>query len=345
MEASVPLFRWRPKTAVPPTPQPSPPPAADTAPGSDPPPALPIDPACGDPDSARLRDALAAADWPTARHLLDGRDPDHLAFMLDMSSSVPGPEQWLPDVIRADLRDTLTPLMYGARVVDWAWDARTGARAKNVGRDQFAVFHERLRLAEDCLQDVVRREPDNTAGWYQLLLVARGLELGEDEAKHRFDQIIARHPTHLRAHLQMLQQLCRKWGGSHEKMHAFAREAAAAAPAGSPLGLLIVYAHIEEWLDLGSEGRGYFKSPEVIASIHAAADRSVRHPDYRPQPGWPTVHNPFAMAFCLAGEHAAAAQQFRVIGDHVTRMPWTYLKGKPGATFLARRTTAYAAVS
>src|SRR5215813_12981219 len=111
-----------------------------------------IDPTLGDPDAAKLRDAMAEHDYATARALLDGRDAEDLSFLIAVASDVTGTEEWLPDVVRTDLHDTTALLLYGARVIRWAWDARTGLRAKYVDRDQFAVFHERLRLAEDCLQ-------------------------------------------------------------------------------------------------------------------------------------------------------------------------------------------------
>ncbi|GAA5198677.1 hypothetical protein GCM10023322_72610 [Rugosimonospora acidiphila] len=36
-------------------------------------------------------------------------------------------------------------------------------QAEYVSQRQFQVFHERLRLAEDCLQDVARRDPGAAA--------------------------------------------------------------------------------------------------------------------------------------------------------------------------------------
>jgi hypothetical protein len=316
------------------------------APPAAPEPSLTIDPAYGDRDAALLRAAMAAGDWPTARGLLlAGHDHDDFAFLVDVASRVPGSERWLPDAVRADLGDPLPLLLYGTRAINWAWEARTGARAKNVGRDQFEVFFERLRLAEDCLQDVVQRDPRNTAALTGLVSLARGLELGQDEARRRFDRVVEQHPTHFRAHVQMLQQVCRKWGGSHEAMHAFARDTVAAAPPGSRLGSLVASAHLEEWMDMGSEGGLYFKSPEVLAQLHAAADRSVRHPDYRQRKGWPQDNNPFAMTFALAFDQAAAAEQFRIIGDLVTELPWAYYRNNAIGAFTSRRATAYAATA
>jgi hypothetical protein len=303
---------------------------------------LTIDPAYGDPDGAAVRAAMAAADWPAARRVLTaGHDSDDFAFLVDVASRVSGCEQWLPDAVRADLGDPLPLLIYGVRAIDWAWEARTRTRAKYVSRDQFQVFFDRLRLAEDCLQDVVRREPGNTAAWTGLVTLARGLQLGQDEAKRRFDRVLAHDPTHFRAHTQMLQQVCRKWSGSHGEMHAFAQQATANAPAGSRLGCLVAWAHLEEWLDMGTQGGKYFSNPQVLAELRTAARRSVCHPSYRPRKGWPQDRNPFAMTFALAGDQAAAAEQFRAIGDLVTELPWGYHSDGAIGGFTARRAKAY----
>jgi hypothetical protein len=306
---------------------------------------VPIDPDFGDPELARMRQALAAGDWPTASGILErAGGPDDLAAFVDVARSVPGCEAWLPDVIRADLQSTLPLLLYGARVTGWAWDARTGALAEYVSQDQFQVFWERLAIAEDSLQGVVRREPHNATAWYELVIVARGLELGTDEARRRFDEVVARHPEHIRAHQQMLQQLCLKWGGSHEAMHAFARNAMLGAPEGSPLGHLVAIAHLEHWLYLTRDkpANRYLRSRDVLASLHEAANRSVRHPGYRRQRDWPSFHNIFAMAFALAGDRHAAAEQFDIIGDLVTEWPWEYLDRDPGRKFRELRDDAYA---
>jgi hypothetical protein len=125
-------------------------------------------------------------------------------------------------------------------------------------------------------------------------------------------------------------------------MHAFAREAALRAPAGSPLGHLVAIAHLEHWMDLDHpDGDAYIQHPRVVEALHEAADRSVRHPHYRPRPGWTVQHNAFAMAFALAGDRRAAAYHFRAVGDVVTEFPWSYLGGPdPAAAFAYRRALA-----
>ncbi len=129
-------------------------------------------------------------------------------------------------------------------------------------------------------------------------------------------------------------------------MFAFARESAARAPAGSPLGALIPYAHLEKWIDDDRRRSNfdYLKQAEVQAEVNAAADRSIRHPDYVRRPGWPAAHNTFAMAFCLGDDDRSAVEQFDIIGDLMTEYPWGYGSGRPAAWFQKVRRLSYQAV-
>ncbi len=307
-----------------------------------PPPMPAVDPALGDPDAARLREATARGDWPVVRDVLARvTDPDDHAFYVDIASRVPGAEGWLSRVVAAEPESALALTLAGAQAVDWAWQGRSSAPARDVSQEQFEVFSHRLKLAEEYLSGAVRLDPASTSAWCALVTVARGQELGIAEARQRFDQVVIRHPGHVRAHAQLLQQLCGKWGGSPEAMHEFARDSMMKVPPGSRLGYLVAMAHLEHWLSLDGEERdGYITADAVRAQLHEAADRSVRHPAYRRRPGWPVQHNTFAMAFSLAGEHRAAAEQFELIGDRVTDLPWLYLDRNPGAPFLARRGVA-----
>jgi hypothetical protein len=308
---------------------------------------LPVDGAHGDPAAAVLRAALRDQSWPAAEKVLAGAsDADHLALLLDAGATVAGTEAWLADVVRVRPDDTLASLLCGTRLIAWAWEARTGLQAQYVGQDQFELFFERLCAAEDRLQDVVRRRPDSAAAWHQLVITARGLQLGVPEARLRFERAVTLHPGHVWAHQQMLQMVCAKWFGSREMMYEFADKAMRTAPPGSPLGHLVAIAYLEESLDAPEYPAGmarFMRSPHVRAALREAADRSVRHPAYRPGPVWRSVHSAFAMAFALAGEYRAAAEQFRVLGDVVVTFPWLYLDGdQPGRAFCQLRAEAYA---
>jgi hypothetical protein len=80
----------------------------------------------------------------------------------------------------------------------------------------------------------------------------------------------------------------------------------------------------------------------VRAEVHAAADKSVRHPDFRRIPGHQTADGWFALVFHLAGDHAAAAERFDAIGDLPTELPWGYYRDA-GRAYTRYRTKAYRA--
>jgi hypothetical protein len=199
------------------------------------------------------------------------------------------------------------------------------------------VFHERLRVAEEYLYTAVELDPDSAAPWYTLCVTSRGLEHGADITRRRFEAGVKRAPGHVGLHRQMLQQLCAKWGGSHEEMHAFAAKAFAAAPPGSGLGEIVAQAHLEHWLDL-EQGPDdlYVRHAEVLGELRRAARASVFHPAFAPTSSPYTALNAFAMAFWLADDKETAGRLFERIGDHATKAPWRY-RGDPERVFAVAR--------
>jgi hypothetical protein len=306
-----------------------------------PPPEPVTDPTQGDPGAAAFRDAVATGDWPAVRAVLAATlDPDEQFLLAAIAAEVDGSEAWLPDAIRADLRSPWPLTLYGYRMVTLAWRARTAARARFVSREQFAVFHDRLRIAEDSFQEAVRLDPGNVPALAELLVTARGLGMGQAEAWRRFERVTHRAPHHRAAHGQMLQQLAPKWGGSLERMHAFALDSTNAAPPGDPLGFLVVDAHFEQRLQDGG-GLSYLRSEPVRESVRAAARRSVLHPDYVRRRDWPRAHNAFAAIFAVQERFDLAAGQFKLIGTRMTDFPWIYLHEDDKLAFRGWRHKAY----
>ncbi|QKW22542.1 hypothetical protein HUT16_28765 [Kitasatospora sp. NA04385] len=285
-----------------------------------------IDPAFGDADLARLRAFVGVGSWPAARAILDAAaDQDDLTLMVEAVADVTGAEVLLGKLLAAAPDDPLLQLVQGARHVAWAWEARTAGRARNVTEEQWKLFQERLESAEEHLYRAAELDPELLGPWYFLQRSGRGASIDREAARHRFEAALRRSPGHLDSHRQRLQQLCEKWQGSHEQMHAFARASMLAAPGGSPLGELVASAHIEHWLSLPpGEDAAYMDQEHVRAQLHEAADRSVRHPDYVRGRDWPIAHNVFAMAFVLAEQPAAAHLLFAELGDRAADLPWGY---------------------
>ena len=305
------------------------------------PPAL--DPALGDALGTRLLAAARQGDWRAIGDLMAGVEhPDDHTFYVRLVAYNPGVERWVDDWIAAEPQATLPLLVKGARAVDWAWEARGSGRARTVLREAFAVFFQRLELAEACLAEVAEREPDSATPWAFMVVLGRARQLGLDETRRRFAEACRRYPWHRESHYQMLQQLCRKWSGSHELMHEFAARTVTAMPPGSPLGGLVPTAHLEQWLDTDGEvGMDHLRSRPARDAVRAAADRSIHHPDFTRRPGWPFAPNAFAMFYSLIEDHRAAIAAFDIAGDHVVDWPWKYLNGEPPETYAAMRARAH----
>lgn len=295
-----------------------------------------------DPVLAEVLGLSRAGNWHALRERLFAvaDDGERLSTYVRRAADVPGVDRWMAPVLEAETDSPLVQLFAGAHHVTWAWEARTAARAKDVSREQFRVFHERLRTAERFLYDAVEGLPGSAAPWYFLQISGRGLEVGPEVARRRFEATVKRSPEHVGAHRQQLQQVCAKWGGSHEEMHAFARKAALEGRQGNPLGELVASAHVERWLDLpgGGADTAYMRQPSVIAELHEAADHTVRHPDHGRGLHWIPAFNEFAMAFWLADERKAAAELFAELDGRASESPWQYVNGEnPAAVFRKAR--------
>lgn len=304
-----------------------------------------IDPAYGDPRARALLTALAARDRNTVREIfMTAAGPDDHAFLMEVATEADGVQEWIGDWIDAEPGATLPVLLRGCHAVSWAWEARGERYARYTKEDQFREFFRRLEIAEECLHEVVAREPGELTAWTWLTLSARGRQVGPEEAATRFAEVVRRFPEHVVAHEQRLQYLCGKWFGSHQEMFAFAREATARAPYGSLLPELLVVAHLEYWLSLpGGEDDAYMISGPVRADVVTAAEHSILHPAFVPRFGLPPRANTFAMALTMTGEYQRAARVFDLIGDRVTDWPWSYrtVVGSPARKFTAARRLAY----
>lgn len=295
------------------------------------------------PELVAVRTAATRGDWAEVRAAYEALDAwTDRTTAVRIVGEVEGAERFL-DPVADDPTATVARTMLARRHVTIGWTARSALRAKYVSADQFALFHDHLRRAERLLIDVTARDPENLAAWTVRLMTVRGLELGQSEAERRWACVARHDPHHFPAQTQLLQQLCPKWSGSLEKMHAFARERAEAAPPGSLNPVLVVQAHLEHWSDLeGYQATNYLRSPEVQQSVADAARRSVLHPEFLPVYGWASAHSYFALLQCAAENWAAAAIHFRAAGPYVEPDTWEQFYGNAERQFHQHRSTALA---
>lgn len=282
-----------------------------------------LDPAAAYPKLATLRTRLRAGDWTACRALLEAAEPVERTELIRFSAEARGIEPLLRRVTAEDAGDSAAGAMLGACLVNAGWRIRGSGRARHVSRRQFEAFHEKLREAEQVLYAAAARRPDDPALWVIRLTVARGLELGHAEARRRYDELARIDPQHLPGQIQMLQQLCPKWGGSWPAVWDFVGETAGTAPPGAHNHMLVAEAHFETATGSGrGSPRFHLSAPAVQAVIREAAARSVWHPDFRRTQGWVRVLSTFAAGFSMGGDSRSAKSMFRMLGDLGSEYPW-----------------------
>jgi hypothetical protein len=330
----------------------APAPAATAAPAEQTGP--PIDPLLGDPVAHRFLAELTQGRWQEFHDFLDGvrNWDDRNGYVINLCAGLDDRPEWIEQWKAARPGSSLPYLFSGTHLIKWAWQARGSGRAGSVAEDAWAVFYARLVDADRDLARAAGLDDADPTPYARSIPVAMGLGLGLDERRSRFEQAVRRHRWHTGAHVDMIQALARKWGGSHEAMFEFARTTTSAqAPDGHSVHRVVALAHLEGYIDLPKKAEDrqqtravYFQRPDVRAEVFQAADRSIRSLAYEPSRSTPMDRNTFAMCFHMMHEYHAQLQQMNLIGAQVTASPWHYL-GKPGKIWERARTIALAQIA
>ncbi|MEV3911147.1 hypothetical protein [Streptomyces canus] len=276
---------------------------------------------------APLRAAAWDGDWEaTQAFFKEIPSTEDVSFAAALLAGVERTEWFLEKAAKAQPTDPLPRTLLAERYIHLGWRARGHARGEDVPWDRAEQFHDWLRKAERLLIEVCAERPAYVPAWTARLATARGLVLGQSEARRRYDRLAEHHPHHFRAQSHLLQQLCPKWGGSWEAAHGFAQECTNAAPDGSLAGVLVAQAHIEHCVDLTSaKVTEYLRDVAVRNDLRHAAQISVLHPHHRPGRHRIEGHSTFALAFSLGGHLEDAARHFTALGDSASESFWRYL--------------------
>ncbi|MFI2645717.1 hypothetical protein [Streptomyces sp. NPDC018610] len=280
--------------------------------------------ALGDVRVLALVQACEEADWEAVKAALAlfdiGRDHQVLAELAD----VDGVQDWIVRAAEEDKEHRATALLIsGARHVLWGWEARTSARAVDVSREQWQVFYQRLRIAEDQLLEAAELRPEWITPWRRLLTSGRGMSVGFGVNEVRLDAALRRDPLDLETHIEWVSYLQPRWSGEPGQALEFAREAFTTAPEGHRLGCVVAMAHIENWVE--SDSKDCLDTPKIQNELRDAAERSILHPSYERRIGWQEDFNIFAMALSLAAESTVAPRVFHELGGAYTPWPWKYM--------------------
>ena len=304
-----------------------------------------LDPMLGDPAGHAAAMLARDGDWRGLSAFLQGvPDVDDRGFYITrLMEGFTGMPPWLDQWLAAEPSSALCHLVRGVRATQWAWEAGSDGTAPTAMAPGFSAFRERLAEADRALMMAATLDPADPLPHIQGLITARGLQLGYPALHARFQHAVHRAPLSYRAHAQLLQGLAKKWSGAHDVMYQFARGAAQAAPDGHPMHTLVAEAHIEGWLDGDRAYRHlYWQVPGIREEIHAAARSSVELPDFDGGAETAAYRNTFAFCFWSLNEPEPLAAQLALIGDKVTRSPWSHMGlGATAAVQSAREFAAH----
>jgi hypothetical protein len=294
----------------------------------------------GDAEAMAVLGVATRQDWTALRSALAQYQGHDLTAMILRLRKTPGGLDRLVKELESATDDALAQAVLGQFTVWAAWEVRTAKRSQHVSQEQFKKFHEMLRVAEEYLYASVELDPASVAPWGALMDSGRGLQVGVDIVRRRFEAVTGRCPGHYTAHSSMLQQLCLKWSGSHEQMHEFALESMR-GPHGSLLGELVPIAQFEHLgdLDKDSKERGFIRSAESRAQLQEAADRTIFQPGFSNPRSPYRAANVFGWAFSAAELWPQAREAF-ALSDGVV-VDWARY-GNPIAAYTRQRTQAIA---
>ncbi|MBC3986726.1 hypothetical protein H8N01_30135 [Streptomyces sp. AC536] len=288
--------------------------------------------ALGDTRVLALLEAAGAGDWPAVKAALAPFDIGRDHHVLRELANVDGVQDWIGRAVDEDEEDRATALLIsGARHIVWGWQARTTKLAVDVSPEQWRVFHDRLRIAEEQLLEAIELRLEWVTPWVRLLTLGRGMSLGTDVNEAWLEGALSRDPLDLEAHLEWLSHLLPRWGGAPGEALPFARAALARAPRGHRLGCVIAMAYVNVWAD--ADRADCLETPEIRAELRAAADHSILDPAYAFAPGWQYDFNLFAMALAMAEENHTVRRVFRTLDGAYTGWPWHHYLAKPEKVF------------
>ncbi|MFJ4920377.1 hypothetical protein [Streptomyces sp. NPDC088725] len=238
------------------------------------------------------------------------------------------------------------------RVFNQAIAADRGASGPG-GHGGTGVSQARLDdVVLSCLNAAGGR-PADPMPWISLLTVARLYEHGVsgDELRSWFDEMRRRDPYNMEGHIQLLRYFSARWHGSHGRMYDFARDAAGAAPHGSPLPVLVQIARVEEFRHLTETARNrppargigqqqHWRHELAVTEIRRTFDRWLGWRARGPvAPEEITELNYLTHAACYAGQKGEARELFLLLGWRATRVPWSYTGDAAGQFTSFRRAT------
>lgn len=212
-----------------------------------------------------------------------------------------------------------------------AWQLRGKASAANTTAKQVEDFRRVLTDAETAAKRAVSALPDDPTPWATMLEIARGLAYDHAEFDRVWQELVQRAPLHRRGHEAALEYWSARWQGSHERMFAFAQQAADQSPSLSTLVLRAAQ-------DTSVSDAKVWRRPAVRAALDILLEwletDGANSVNARDDLG-------FAAVALVENERGAdAVRMFRRLGTYAGGAPWCEWWSIPVAGFNGYRVRA-----
>lgn len=232
-------------------------------------------------------------------------------------------------------------LCYGARLLQWSWDARGYGRGKEVSPQQWDKFFQRLDKTRSVLLACAEKAPEDPTPWAYLIMVATWYSDDDDIKFEYLLEAVKRDPENWAAHMHMIIALSEKWGGSHAAMLEFAQSASQQAPSGSDLAAILVKAHIEYWkyLDMFEDNpeaaSEYINNPMVQSDVIQAYEKSLARRVHGETKVSIFARYNLSGWFWLTRDRLRLEKELGVLGDRIEDIHWRWV-GAEGELHEAR---------
>jgi hypothetical protein len=196
--------------------------------------------------------------------------------------------------------------------IRYAWDARGGGFANTVPPEAWKLFHDRLALAQDALEQAWKLDQSRASIPRQMLVLAMAEAWPLEQMEIWFDRAMKINPDDLEACNNKLNYLEPKWNGSPQNLIAFGHECLETRNWAGGVPFLMITAH-QRLSNYAPDPEAYWQIPVVWDDI-----QSVLIPYVKALPQNHHARSQLCYWACRTGHWEEAARQFKLLGTNAT---------------------------
>jgi hypothetical protein len=218
----------------------------------------------------------------------------------------------------------------GEFFITHAWNARGGDWASKVSDEGWKLFHHRLGVAAEALEESWKADPRNPGTPARMLKVALGHEATRNNLQTWIKRSLEASPNNREAINNLIWFLAPRWFGSNEDLLRTGRqyfEQARKDHLDPAMALVLIHAHEtivmpgsfseENSGDAAVYAEEYWKSDPVWKDISRVFEWILQE-----QPDSAYYRSLYASWACKAGRWTVAREQFEKLGDRVLPGPF-----------------------